>query len=81
MNDLFMNKLEFIEFSDLMILPDERAFLRHVVGLAGPLTEIPAKTELFDEINQIKVELDSESSNEFFIKLKVYPSVPHVLEL
>lgn len=73
MNDLFMNKLEFIEFSDLMILPDERAFLRHVVGLAGPLTEIPAKTELFDEINQIKVELDSESSNEFFYQTQGIP--------
>ncbi|WON76954.1 ATPase, T2SS/T4P/T4SS family [Serratia sp. UGAL515B_01] len=73
MNDFFISKLEDIEFSDLMILPDERAFFRHVTGLEGPITEIPPNTELFHEIKKIKSELDQEKHHEFFYQARGVP--------
>jgi twitching motility protein PilT len=61
-----------IEFSDLMIWPDGRGFLRHAVGFEGPVTELPP--ELRHEAKRVVEVIESESrAREFFLKVDGVP--------
>ncbi|RKP51045.1 type II/IV secretion system family protein [Trinickia fusca] len=61
-----------LEFSDLMIWPDGRGFLRHAVGFEGPITELPA--ELQPEVRRVLDVIESENRpREFFLRIDEVP--------
>jgi len=65
-------RLSDMEFSDLMIWPDGRGFLRHAVGFEGPVTQVPAEYEA--DIERIISVIDSESrAREFFLRVDGVP--------
>lgn len=60
-------KLEELEFSDLMIWPSGRGFLRHVAGYRGPVIDVPEPYQ--HDVKRIIDEINSESrGREFFLK-------------
>jgi Tfp pilus assembly pilus retraction ATPase PilT len=61
-----------LEFSDLMIWPDGRGFLRHAVGFDGPVTELPPS--LRHEVRRVLDVIDSETrGREFFLRVDDVP--------
>lgn len=59
-------KLHEIEFSDLMLWPDGRAFLRHTVGYRGPIIDVPQG--FMGDVQNILDEINSEDrGREFFL--------------
>ena len=59
--------LEELEFSDLMIWPDGRGFLRHVAGYRGPIIEVPESYR--HDLQRVLAAIDSEQrGREFFLQ-------------
>ncbi|WP_246881025.1 ATPase, T2SS/T4P/T4SS family [Chromobacterium violaceum] len=59
--------LEELEFSDLMIWPDGRGFLRHVAGCRGPIIEVPQPYQ--HDLRRIQANIDSvPRGREFFFQ-------------
>ena len=66
-------KLLNIQFSDLMLYPDGRGFLRHVAGFKGPIIEVPR--EYHEDLVRILEAINSEDrGSEFFLQ---YDGVPY----
>lgn len=62
-----------LEFSDLMLWPDGRAFLRHVVGYQGPIVAVPAPYQ--QDVERIWALIRSEKrEREFFL---IHDGVPY----
>lgn len=61
-----------MDFSDLMIWPDGRAYLRHAVGFVGPVTAVP--DTLRGSVQNIREVIDSEErGREFFLEVDGVP--------
>ncbi|MFB2866366.1 ATPase, T2SS/T4P/T4SS family [Aeromonas sp. MdU4] len=59
--------LEELNFSDLMIWPDGRGFLRHVVGYRGPIISVPEAYK--HDVQRVLDEINGEArGREFFLR-------------
>jgi twitching motility protein PilT len=67
------HRLADLDYSDLMLWPDGRGFLRHVVGYEGPVVPVPA--EYLPDVERLQVFIKSQTrEREFFL---TYDQVPY----
>ncbi|MGK0601837.1 ATPase, T2SS/T4P/T4SS family [Yokenella regensburgei] len=63
---LFDSELKDISFSDLILTHEDRVFFRYVPGSTNPVIEFKIHNDLMNSIHELKNQLATMTSNEFF---------------